>query len=81
MILQSRSSNLSIQLRRERFNDDNIVRAVRLDPPELGRCCRCQQQRMLHWFVEDLEGCWGYVCRQCGEALLEKLRQRGDAET
>jgi hypothetical protein len=66
----------------EKGFDAKIVRVTVLDPPEPGaRCCRCQQRKTLHWYIEDCDGAWGLACGGCGEALLEKLRRRGDAET
>lgn len=63
----------------EEFNDDRIAKVTQLDPPEEGaRCCRCKQRKTLYWYIEDFDKSQGYVCRDCGGILLEKLRKRDE---
>lgn len=58
----------------------NTVTTVReLDPKDchVGKCGNCQRVEVLCFYVEDIEGNWCDVCKDCGELFKEIVAKRG----
>lgn len=52
---------------------ENVLRLVRLNPPDWGECCRCGRRTRLEWCVTVHNGSWGLLCNDCGLNLQRQL--------